>query len=288
MKSEMIKKSVIEKVEENIYEDSYQLRQPIIDGLLRDGEIMNIVGRPKIGKGCMACDLAVAIATGSLWLDRFQCKQGKVLMLDTELGNPTLQNRLHDIIEARGISVDGLQNTFRLKSFRGMQPDFDGLDSYLGYFKQGDVNVIIINAFYRFLIPGMREDDYNAMGKIYRMLQYHAQRIGCSFVQVQFPKKYHKSGEPVDLASVCLSDTQLLLHPHRFKGAAVLEFAARTFKPIKPVCARLDYPLWKLEPEMNPEDFEGKTIVKKKSPKTQKPRKKSVKKNVKKAAKQRK
>ena len=50
-----------------------ELRRPVIHGLLREGETMNVVASPKVGKSWLVTDLAMAVATGGQWLDCFQC-----------------------------------------------------------------------------------------------------------------------------------------------------------------------------------------------------------------------
>ncbi|EMI20655.1 primase-like protein [Rhodopirellula maiorica SM1] len=47
------------------------LRNPIIDGLLRVGETMNVIASPKLGKSWLVLDLAMAVATGRNWLDTY-------------------------------------------------------------------------------------------------------------------------------------------------------------------------------------------------------------------------
>ena len=40
-----------------------ELRRPVIHGLLREGETMNVVASPKVGKSWLVTDLAMAVAT---------------------------------------------------------------------------------------------------------------------------------------------------------------------------------------------------------------------------------
>lgn len=47
------------------------LQPPVIHGLLRMGETMNIIAPPKAAKSWLASDMALAVATGRPWLDRF-------------------------------------------------------------------------------------------------------------------------------------------------------------------------------------------------------------------------
>ncbi len=47
------------------------LQQPLIEGLLRRGETMNVIANSKARKSWLLVDLAVAIAHGRPWLGKF-------------------------------------------------------------------------------------------------------------------------------------------------------------------------------------------------------------------------
>ena len=79
---------------------SPEQREPIIDGLLRRGEVANVISGPKANKSWLLLHLALCVATGRDWLG-FRCRQGRVLLLDYELERETLSARL------RGVSDGG-------------------------------------------------------------------------------------------------------------------------------------------------------------------------------------
>jgi RecA-family ATPase len=60
-------------------------RKPVVNGLLRFGETMNIIAVPKRGKTWFNYGLALSVATGCRWLDTFDCTRGRVLIIDGEL-----------------------------------------------------------------------------------------------------------------------------------------------------------------------------------------------------------
>lgn len=72
-----------------LLKDHPELRPPVVNGLLRIGETMNIIAPPKYGKSWLVTDLAMAVATGRRWLDAFDTTQGNVLILDKELHSET-------------------------------------------------------------------------------------------------------------------------------------------------------------------------------------------------------
>jgi hypothetical protein len=73
------------------------LRRPVIHGLLREGETMNVISAPKMGKSWLVTDLALSVATGRDWLG-FRCERGDVLILDNELHGET--NRIPRVAAA--------------------------------------------------------------------------------------------------------------------------------------------------------------------------------------------
>ena len=64
--------------------DHPALRPPVIHGLLRQGETMNVIAASKLGKSWLVTDMALASATGRKWLDTFETVQGDVLILDND------------------------------------------------------------------------------------------------------------------------------------------------------------------------------------------------------------
>lgn len=72
----------------------------LIASILREGNKMIITGDSKSGKTCLSQELAVSIAEGKPWLDKFQCKQGRVLYLNLECQEASLFERFRRIYEA--------------------------------------------------------------------------------------------------------------------------------------------------------------------------------------------
>src|SRR5690606_29117879 len=76
-----------------LIEDNPELRPPVVHGLLREGEVGNLISAPKTHKTHTAMALSLAVVTGTRWLD-FETEQGDALYLDAELHPQTFANRL--------------------------------------------------------------------------------------------------------------------------------------------------------------------------------------------------
>lgn len=91
------------------------LRKPVIHGLLREGETMNVIAPSKLGKSWLVIDLALAIATGRPWLG-MECEAGEVLIIDNELHGETSANRIPKVANARNIALSALPRNRAIQS----------------------------------------------------------------------------------------------------------------------------------------------------------------------------
>ena len=57
----------------------------MIEGVLRKGHKMLLAGPSKAGKSFALIELAVCIASGTPWMNRFECRRGKVLYVNLEV-----------------------------------------------------------------------------------------------------------------------------------------------------------------------------------------------------------
>lgn len=80
-------------------------KQPVIDGLLRRGEVCNVVSMSKVGKSWLGYSLALSVITGREWLGQFPTRRGKVLLIDNELHPETLAKRIPDVAHAMAIKA---------------------------------------------------------------------------------------------------------------------------------------------------------------------------------------
>lgn len=75
----------------------------LIDGILRKGHKFTIGGPSKSGKSVMASSLATAVASGTKWMDIFQCRKGRVLYINGEIDPPSFKRRIHTTANTYGI-----------------------------------------------------------------------------------------------------------------------------------------------------------------------------------------
>lgn len=73
-------------------------QKPVVDGLLRPGETLNIIAPPGTGKSRLALSLAVSVAAGIPWIGR-RCERGKVLVASSDLSARMLTARMSRELE---------------------------------------------------------------------------------------------------------------------------------------------------------------------------------------------
>ncbi|MCC7408385.1 MAG: AAA family ATPase [Phycisphaeraceae bacterium] len=240
-----------------------ELRKPVIHGLLRQGETMNLISAPKMGKSWLVTDLALAIATGRDWLGQFRCERGDVLILDNELHEETSAHRIPKVANARGIPTDAYADHVWVQNLRGCLQDVFSLGDYFGGLKPGRFKVIILDAFYRFMPRDMDENDNGTMASLYNHIDRYADLLGCSFVLIHHTTKGNQSAKNVtDVGAGAGSqsratDTHMILRAHDEDDAVVLDAAVRSWPPVAPRCLRWSFPIWSPADDLDPAQLKG-------------------------------
>jgi hypothetical protein len=238
-----------------------ELRRPVIHGMLREGESLNIISGSKVGKSWLAVDLALAVATGGLWLNTFETVKGDVLIIDNELHPETTAFRIPKVAAARNINLDAFIDAVKVDNQRGRLTDLVAMEPYFAAIQPGQFKVIILDALYRLYPVGLDESDNAAFAGLYNRIDRHAMRIGCSFVIVHHASKGNQSGKAItDIGSGAgaqsrATDSHVVLRPHQEKDAAVVEGVVRSWPPLEPRCLRWQFPVWNLAPDLDPADL---------------------------------
>jgi len=247
------------------------LNTPIIHGLLREGETMNIIASPKVGKSWMVDLLAISLASGLDWLG-YKIDTGRVLLIDNELHINTTTYRMIQVAKALGMKTPLFSGHIDVKSLRGKLKDLHRLANTFTKLKPGRYKVIVIDAFYRTLPLGVDENDNGAIANLYNLLDLHAARLKCAFVLIHHASKGNQSNKSVtDVGAGAGSqsravDTHLVIRPHQDKDTFVVDAAVRSWAPIEPFVIRKQHPLFVIDPKADPEDLQG--VEKKREPKT--------------------
>lgn len=225
--------------------------KPVVHGLLRLGETMNVIAPPKVGKSWLVHGLARSIASGSDWLG-FRTARGRVLLCDNELHPSELAQRLKvGATDPSGSVVHGAD--IDVLALRGRSIDVNGLARILSAEVTRDAySLIVLDALYRLLPVGISENDNASMMQIYNQLDQIAAKTGAAIVVIHHASKGDQSTKSVtDVGAGAGSisratDSHLIIRPHEESGLFVLQAVCRSFAQPSDRTIEWSYPHWKL------------------------------------------
>lgn len=234
-----------------------ELRPPVIEGLLREGEVINIVAPPKVGKTWLVHSLALAVAAGTPWLG-MPTRGGRVLIIDGELHGETLSHRLAAALDAAGASGAVARENLEAWSVRGQRLAIGDIEGLLAEVPFGKYRLVILDALYRFLPPDGEENSNETMTQVYNAVDALAAKLGSAIVLVHHSTKGAQAGKAVtDIgagggAQSRAADTHLVLRQHEEEGALVVEAAVRSWERLPPFVIRWADPGWVLAQDLDP------------------------------------
>ncbi len=243
------------------------LRQPIVHGLLRCGEIGNIVSVSKVGKSWLAAHLALCIITGRRFLNTFDCEPGRVLLIDNELHRETIRYRVAAVAEAMGIPADVVRIDLDVLPLRGERLDLFGLARVLDKLEAGGYQLALADAWYRIYPPNVSENDNAAVMTMYNELDAIAAKLRCGWINVHHSSKGSQGEKRIsDVGSGAgaqsrAADSHLILREHETPGVVVFDGVVRSFPPCDPLVLRWEYPLWLPDNSLDPEKLKGRLTV---------------------------
>jgi|GEM_PF-2439364 len=236
-----------------------ELRPPVVEGLLRIGETGNIVANTKFGKSWLGLGLAFAVATGGDWLGTFRCAQGRVLLLDNELHPETIAHRLGLVASALGVEWDDdVADMIDAAELRGVGADLHGLAPLVDSIEAGHYQLVIADAWYRFIPPGVSENDNAQIMALYNRLDGYTGRMQSAWVNIHHASKGPQDGKTVtDVgagagAQSRAADTHIILRPHEEEDIAVMEAAVRSWRRVEPLSIKWEFPLWQRADDADP------------------------------------
>lgn len=235
-------------------------RQPIIDGLLREGESMNVIAAPKVGKSWLVLLMAFCIANGAPFLGR-TCAKSTVLIIDNELHHETAAERFRSVAKELGLSMEGIH----IINLRGKLEDLPQLRERL---VRAAVNlgakVIVLDALYRLLPDGTSENDNSGMMQVYNCVDSLAMATGAAVVCIHHSSKGNQGEKSITdggsgAGSISrAADTHLILREHEDDGQVVMEAVARSWLPPKPVVLSRTGLIWQVVGGADPTRIKGR------------------------------
>jgi hypothetical protein len=250
------------------------MKPVIIEGMLRRGEVMNVVASPKVGKTWFIHGLAMRVVTGSEWLGRFAITPGRVLLIDNELHPETLAHRLRSVAEANEVPIDYLRQRLDVLCLRGALCSIDGLPSRLRGIHPGQYALIVLDALYKFYPERFDENSNSDMTRLYQRLDALAKAKDCAIAVVHHSTKGGQADkEVVDVgagasAQARAADAHTIIREHELEDHFVFDAGVRSFGKLQPVVIRRAFPTWQVVEDADPNALKranGKGAAKTKS-----------------------
>lgn len=227
--------------------------EPLIDGLIRLGETMNIIAPPKCCKSWLTYYKALCIVTGRM-LFRFATRKGKVLLLDNELHPAIIVDRIARVATEMGIPASEYGDMIHVCSLRGRLLDLPGIErQIIDQLEGGTYAAVICDAWYRFS-PGGRDGENSNSGitQAFNSVDRMAAKSKAAWILIHHSSKGDQSSKSVvDVGSGAgaqsrAADCHVVLREHELPDTVVMEAKVRSFPPVQPIVLEWHYPLWRV------------------------------------------
>ncbi len=233
------------------------MRPPIIEGLLREGEILNLIAATKIGKSWLSIFLAYAVALGMPWLG-FPTIKGNVLIIDNELHPETLAYRLRRVAQALAIDPEQIKGKIQAITLRGQLQNIYSIGNYILSLQPGSMKLVIVDAHYRTMPEGVDENSNSGITAVFNSLDSYAGHLRAGFVLIHHATKGDQSQKQttdVGAGAGAMSraaDSHVILRPHEEEHVVVLDGVTRSWPPVAPRALRFNFPLFSVDDQADP------------------------------------
>jgi len=179
-------------------------------------------------------------------------KQCNVLIIDNELHPEEAAWRNQQVCSQLGYDYTESSQRVRIESLRGSVVDLLEMESYFDGLLDDEwqPDIIILDAFYRFLPEGISENDNAAMTQLFYQLDRYASLTNAAIINVHHSSKGDQSGKSVtDVGSGAGAiaravDFHVAIRPHELADCAVFEAKLRSFPPMRAFTMKWEWPLW--------------------------------------------
>lgn len=91
----------------------------IIEGIAKEGYVGLFAAPSKAGKSQIMIELSIAVASGTLWMNKYKCALGNVLYINTEIDKNDIISRFIETMKAFDVNQDVVMDKIWLMNLRG-------------------------------------------------------------------------------------------------------------------------------------------------------------------------
>ena len=162
-----------------IWDNLPELAPSLINGLLRQGHKMLLVGPSKAGKSFSLIELCCSIAEGRKWLS-WPCAQGRIMYVNLELDRASCLHRFRDVYQALGWEPKNINN-IDIWNLRGKSIPMDKLaPKLIRRATKKNYIAIIIDPIYK-VITG-DENSADQMANFCNQFDRVCTELGCAVI----------------------------------------------------------------------------------------------------------
>lgn len=170
-----------------------ELQAELICSVLRRGHKMLLAGPSKAGKSFALIELALCLASGTPWLGRFSCAQGKVLYINLELDRASCLHRFKDVYTALGLPPQNLRN-IDIWNLRGASVPMDKLaPKLIRRAQKKGYTAVILDPIYK-VITG-DENSADQMAKFCNQFDLVCRALDCAVIYCHHHSKGAQGGK---------------------------------------------------------------------------------------------
>jgi predicted transcriptional regulator len=229
--------------------------EQLIAGLFHRGCKLALGGGSKSFKTWTLLDLAVSVSHGLDWLN-FPTTQSRVLFVNFELQEWTIQRRLQAVTEAKNITLE--PERLSLLNLRGHAANYNLLLPQIAEKMKEDFALVVLDPLYK--LYGLTDE--NKAGDVARLLNAIEDVTATTGAGVAFGSHFSKGNqsqkESIDRISgsgvfARDPDSILTFTRHETDDCFTVEPTLRAFKPVPAFVVRWQYPLMRPETNLDPE-----------------------------------
>lgn len=224
----------------------------VIEGFMRQGEVGALVAAPKSRKSWVMADLAVCVAMGLSWFDRFECVPGRVLMVDNELQPGDLAARLRSVCQGHGFSPTKVADRIDIVTLRESETPIDEIMRQL--MDAEPYALTIWDALYMMLLDGMDENSNSDMSRLLRLFRRFATKTKAATLFVHHTakgggkdRKSIDAGAGAGVIGRAPDAHMTLIENEEFEDRYRIQFSLRSSMRPKPFDVRWSDQLWRYE-----------------------------------------
>lgn len=232
----------------------------VIEGLLRRGDLLLVGGKSKRWKSWARMDLLYCIANGFEWLG-FKCHQGLVIHFDLELHASDVRARFEAIHQS--YCQNGFKGNFdnmRFATLRGAEFNQDTLLPVSELLVPLAPIIFSLDPVYR-LLGGKSENDQASVNELLNNFLSLGSTLSCAVALTQhFSKGDPNTKDPEDRFSgsgvwARFPDCLITITDLEEENCFAADFILRAFQPVQPVALRWDFPRFRIDTKLDPENL---------------------------------